>query len=671
MKFLSPAFDNKLIMPLQVYYDKGQDGRWNDDFIDIVFKDMETGKRHVCTIRNPVIEIWITKPEYRTYDHIRDYYPMEKCDKVKVHYKTRYSEVGRILGCTSQEAKVSPYVFQMDMAIEHFYLLQFILEYGNDKAKKLSLGFFDIENDIILGNDIKDYGSSHITCITFVEVETRQVYFLYHPKNEAKGILEKNYPMSNKMLEMYQDYSVSYDANMGYFDEHIGDFIQECHDTFDEDYGMFTYNVFKFDQEIDMIQAIFKIMKASDCDFISAWNAPYDIQNLIERPRTLGYDPNTIIQDYDEFKEDIERRIVFVEDTNYKAHKRKHVCKTYTLQSFVDYMQIYAGIRAARGELPSLKLNYIAERELKDKKLDYSEEADLTALYYHNPWKYHLYNIKDVLLLVKLALKTRDFDTYYSLMYENALLQNEAFVSTVVVLNSLRIFAATFNKGYVMGSNKSKLFKDKKETDARKVVDAYIRALENRGDKLDEEDPDEPEIEEDDEVDEDAFFDDSANEKDILIEVDDDDDPEPSNGKKKKKKKYQGAFVMNPLHMKTSGFKIMGAASQLIHDFVIDMDIKSEYPTAYIIQNASNETFVGKVFLDPEEEKNIVLPIFKEFNFIGKEQKAYKVDISNHMMETYSTGDKLNFGHIYLNLPSPSEVLEDIGKNIEMFIKKG
>jgi len=50
-------------------------------------------------------------------------------------------------------------------------------------------------------------------------------------------------------------------------------------------------------------------------------------------------------------------------------------------------------------------LDYISSEELGDKKLDYSEEDDLNALWENNPQKYIDYNIKDVKLLVDLDKK--------------------------------------------------------------------------------------------------------------------------------------------------------------------------------------------------------------------------------------------------------------------------
>lgn len=83
-----------------------------------------------------------------------------------------------------------------------------------------------------------------------------------------------------------------------------------------------------------------------------------------------------------------------------------------------------------------------------------------------------------------------------------------------------------------------------------------------------------------------------------------------------------------------------------------------EYPTAFIIMNASNETMVGKVFIDNPEDAKIQL--YKLFKFKGNEYASYKQDPGGFLVEVLSENDPFNFGEIFLNLPSPDTILRDI-----------
>ena len=119
MKFLPVTLDNSNLMLLNTYYHPGtNDYTTLDDTLDIIYKDMDTGKKYVETIHGPKIEIYITKPEYRNYDTMQDFMLIDKCTKYTMPYKTRFKHIAEILGCSPKEAKYSRYIFQADMDIE-------------------------------------------------------------------------------------------------------------------------------------------------------------------------------------------------------------------------------------------------------------------------------------------------------------------------------------------------------------------------------------------------------------------------------------------------------------------------------------------------------------------------------------------------------------------------
>lgn len=635
MKFLEDMFENMDITPLNIYYNKGDYNSYDDDFIDIVFKDMATNRKYVKTICNPEIEIWITKPEFRNYKYIKNFMDKSQCYPVRVKYKTRFSELAKILHDDPKNVKYSPYIFQADMKIEHFYMMQFIMEYGNDKIKKISMGYMDIENDIFQVNGFPEPGEAPINCVTFIDEERHQSYTLILKKDNIPYTNE-----DNPKHEAYENLRESFNKQVDDFEAHTLEFINELkygtdnEAGYDEIYGVFHYNILIFSDESKLITTLFKIMRASDNDFIYIWNSPYDMQNLIERTKYLGMDPLEVIGD-PSFKGGGDRLVYFKEDTNALAHKRKHVCNTYTMPTFVDQMVVYAGIRSARGKIPSLKLNAIARKELKDEKLDYSEEGNMKYFPYLNFKKFVAYNIKDVMLQHGINSKTKDSTTMYMNMYSNAVLVNEIFTSTTLLANALRIFVFNLRNGYLLGSNKNKLFKNN-------GVDYSVLFNNTNNDSTD-----------DDTNEADSFY----------VGVD-----EVEGEESEEDEKYQGAYVMNPEHMSPTGFKLFGKENKYIHEHGIDMDITSEYPTGIIIMNSSNDTLVGKVYIDDVD--SIKVPIYNNFHFIGKEEKEYKLDISNFMLEVLSQNDILNFGRIFLDLPSFSTVLEDSKDRLSELTKK-
>lgn len=647
MKFLPINFEEKNIIPLNIYYTPGENGKFNDDTVDIIFKDLDTQTKHVCIIHNPMIEIWIVKEEYRNYTHIKNFIDKKECYPVKVHYKTRFYEIGKILGIPTKDVKYSPYIAQIDMEIEHFYMLEFIKEYHTDAPKKLNIGYLDIETDIITLNRFPEPGEVPINCVTYICNRTSDVYTFILGKDGLPSLPEghKNYKEVYQMKEEFYD-------QIEKFSKSTKEFIQECHEKFDESYGELTYHLFIYDKEEDLIKAVFGIIKACDDDFINIWNKPFDISNLITRPQELGMDIRELIMDAEFLADEEEgakngifynRKIYFKEDTNAMVHKRKHITRTFTLQTFVCQMRLYAGIRIGRGKLPSVRLNYIAQRELKDNKLDYSEEGNMRFFPYRNFRKFVLYNIKDVLLQKGIGDKTQDMATIYSIMYDSGILISEVFTTTTMLLNSLRLFVFNLRDGYLIGTNKNKFSKDT-ITDYEKVLAEYFAASKYiHGENQDEDD---------DNLSGEEFY-----EEDFIdLSEYDEGDSGQEDEKGKKKKKYQGAIVMSPEHMSSSGFKLLGTINKFIHDLVIDMDITSEYPSAIKITNASNDTLVGRVFF--KDPASIKIPIYAEFNMTPDEKKSYKMDPGAFFIDTLAQDNPQVLGSIFLDLPRISEIVK-------------
>ena len=166
MKFLPKELVRPNIIPLNIIYYNPltEGGSFEDpDILTIIYKDLDTGQKFVYDIKEPQIEIYLTKPEYRTYTHMRDMIEMDKCDKYKVKYRSRWNFAAKKLELDNSDmAKMSPYVFNADIPIETYYLTQFIMEYPTKATKTLSISKLDIENDIIQCDGFPVYGETPI-----------------------------------------------------------------------------------------------------------------------------------------------------------------------------------------------------------------------------------------------------------------------------------------------------------------------------------------------------------------------------------------------------------------------------------------------------------------------------------------------------------------------------
>ena len=537
MKFLPPEMVTHSIIPLNFIYDRGAD--YGQDTFTIIFKDNDSGMKSSYTIKQPVIEAYFVKPEYRTFDNdlSHHWYPIEKCYKKVVPYASRFYEAAKELGLeNSEQAKLNPYVYGLDIEVENFYLIQFVKEYPCHEVKNINCGYFDIENDIIRIDHFPEYGETPINAVTYIDGNTKTAYTLILAKSDIPVVSEKH----PKYAE-YEDLRERWTDQMKDIKSHIPEFIQYLHSKYDENYPGFEFYLAFFDDEIQLIQAFWDIVKTCNNDFVYAWNLPYDAQNMMNRPGILGYNVNDIIPDEKITKDDPNSSVLFVEDKNAKVAKRKHQCVTWTLPTFLDQMVIYAGIRSGRGELASTKLNYIAEIELKDEKLDYSEDADIKTLFYRNLKKFIEYNLKDVLLQWGIETKTMDIQTIYSRMYDLFVTPSQSFTTTKVVLHALYSYA--LGKGFILGHNRNKNHKNL-------VLPKYGEIFSNVTDDTSEEE----------------YFND-------VFGIDDESTDEESEDGTVKREKYAGAFVMNPLYINPTGVMIRGKPSKFVHDHVVDLNI--------------------------------------------------------------------------------------------------
>ena len=652
MKFLKgvdPEVNH--VMLLNILYFNERDYE-QDDVLSIVYKDIDTGEKFVENIVKPEIEVYIVKEEYRNQVKgiVRDWYPKEWMEPRRVRYRNRYAQIARILELPDKEwAKTSPYVAWSNIDIKAYYCIQFELEYSNNRTKHLNVGFLDIENDTIELEGFPEYGETPINAVTYIDEPSLTVYTLLldnytpsHYKNPKTGL-----PYDNR-------------DQVAEFRENIDQFKVELNEMFEPSYGKLDYNILFFSNEIDLIQTLFKLIEACNCDFCQIWNLPYDMGNLLLRPSRLGVFPAEICCS-GKFRI---RQAFCVPDNNPVAHKRKHKVQLSHPTVFVDQMVNYAGIRSAQGKIPSLKLNAIAREVLKDEKIDYSEEGNIRTLVYVDYKKFVIYNIKDVLLQLGIHRITGDIDDVYTRMYRNCELNNEVFTTTTMLTNSL--YVELYRMGFIVGNNRNKM-----NSETRNVLSAQAE--------------------------EDAEFE-SIKDPDAVMmsqdyEPEEEQSEENSDTAKKKKKKvdFEGAMVMNPNRMLSSGVRIDGIENDKIHEHVIDQDVTSLYPTIMIILNLCNETMIGRVEfiddkydyfrklgiivnIDPRTGKAMLtdeqlhryemerLPMYG-YSFLDKEdQNSYKINISDDFTMKITEEAIEEIGTDYLNLPSFEEMLDEFNK---------
>lgn len=636
----------KNVMPINFLYCNEHNYK-EDDVLSVVYKDMDTNQTFVENIVKPKIRVWIVKPEYRKrFSTARDFIAKKYLEEHIVRYRNRFSEIKKLIGVEDKDlVKVSPWVLGSDVDIRTFYAQEFLREYFNDKRKPMNLGFLDIENDTIYINRFPQPGECPINCVTVIDDNGRCSYTFILRPHQSTGVIDpetgEEYDNRDQVKALEEDQE---------------NFIRELHQDFDESYGEYEYNILFFDKEISLIRAIFKIIEESQINYCLIWNLPYDMSNLTRRPDRLFFEAKDLICS-NKFAVD---ECKFVEDTNPIAHKRKHTCQITHPTCFLDQMVIYAGIRSARGKIPSLKLGAIGKKELGDEKLNYEEEGDIRTFPYVNFRKFVKYNIKDVLLQVGLEHKTGDMDDVYTRIYTDGLLPNEIFTSTKMLTNAAVLDYE--QRGYIVGNNRNKFSEDLmaraallRENPGKTEEEIYEEMSNDESDEPDLTDRGAPDSEESEE--------------------------EESTSSKKRKKQFEGAMVQNPNIVCSTGVRISNVLNDKIHDYVIDQDVTSLYPTLMILMNMSNETMIGRVeFADIQllienvaiwnpsiaksaigqstNKQNLVLPLYN-YRFLDSEERAkYSINLSDTFCQMIATNAITEIGSVFMGLPTAEEFMQ-------------
>ena len=150
-------------MLIDVQYIKESKKDKHPDYLYLIWKDLDKNEKYMQVIPEPKWDIYFEKPEFRNHDYNKNYQHLENCDKKTVKYKDTIfaiaedmGELGRqkLQNCFStgnyrglKEFYIYPYVFGADYDIRAWYRYKWLEKFDNNKPKKLTKGFLDIEAD--------------------------------------------------------------------------------------------------------------------------------------------------------------------------------------------------------------------------------------------------------------------------------------------------------------------------------------------------------------------------------------------------------------------------------------------------------------------------------------------------------------------------------------------
>jgi len=163
----------------------------------------------------------------------------------------------------------------------------------------------------------------------------------------------------------------------------------------------------KCKNEHDLLGKFVKAWQNLDMDIITGWNIEFfDMPYLINRIKNLlGIMEAKKLSPWGILNE----RMVEFKGKENQSYDPVGI-------SVLDYYQLYR--KFTFGNQESYKLDYIAQIELGEKKIDYSEYGNLLELYKNNYQKFIEYNIQDVELVEKLDDKMKFIELVMAFAYD-------------------------------------------------------------------------------------------------------------------------------------------------------------------------------------------------------------------------------------------------------------
>lgn len=441
-----------------IYQRPTKETGWHD-YINIVYRDLDTEEKKVFTIQDPLYEIYTVKPEHRTFKKPRDFLERNTLGEHIIKYKDRFKEMAKIIAEETGDKKylefinnakgyneqrmlfLYPYILGADVSIEAYYISRWMRELGNDRPKTATSFFLDIEVNskaVHYEGDIPRHGECPIDAVTLIDSVTKisHTFLLKTPDN----------PQIDDFLTP----------------EKKAEFKQKAAEMFSEFDDIADYKCYMFESEIELLKQLFILIHNLKRDFGQIWNGcGFDFPYIVERLKVLKCDPKKFIC-HSDFPT---TTLYYFEDTETFDFERKRSFITVSSYThWIDQLIQYASLRKSQGSMKKFSLDYVAEHEKVGRKIDHSYLGSFSEFSYSDYMLYVLYNINDVLLQYGIDDKTNDMTRYWSSCMNNSTPYKDGLKQTVTLRWMLYDFLK-YDYDMILGNNANFMNVDKKKTD--------------------------------------------------------------------------------------------------------------------------------------------------------------------------------------------------------------
>ena len=645
----------------------------------IVYKDKNHTK-HIQMIPNPKMKIYFVNPEERTFRTPREYLEIDKCYSVNVYPKQVLSTIAKevmksddpvskstmemykyaqasSIKTAKKEILKWPYTLFSDVDIEMYYHIMLGYHYNQMRSHIIDKCFLDIESDI--------YGlTTTEQQLNLDPTNACTLIFRFDPNGPRGNMKSKVFTF---LLRNHKKY-----PQQKYFEDHIDEFIEECHDKFDRQQVIkggkekwidvpADYQITLFDSESELLTAIFDCLNKYRPDTCEIWNIAYDIPKLYARMEHNGINPVHAMCD-PMWPEEYRYVDIHIDNRPIDVAERKTSIRMGSTITFIDQMQNYAGIRKGRKAYGSNSLDNIANIELGVGKWTFRPGVNVINACVEDYWNFVLYNIRDVWCQTLIDEVTNDtMATVYNM--------NQSFCPLRSIFKQITYqrqiyYTQRLNRGFLSGNNPNVDYLRGETEEFLEHLADLEQARQQRA-ELDEaygEYSEDTEEESDEEVTEETEEEFISKEDEVAKGIMETEHFDPYWDDPTRDLKLMGGMVGDPDNNIPNGTELIeGIKSKHIVDDVLDMDFASEYPWAKVTRSLSKSTQFGRLII-PERisKRQNCLPLGQQKR--QEDQKYYTS--GSEFTSDYISGDVISLGNVWFNLPTVVEMQKKLRETV-------
>lgn len=433
-------------------------GKWNPDFINVLYKDNISGKKYNEIIYEPTYKFYMANDDVEI-KHNMLYIDKNNTHQVECKFKDLEKTIADLTGNTefffenirngnrraNRQLHTIPVIFSSDVNIEDHFRARFAQTYINNPTS-ITKGYFDIEVDnSYINGDFPQLGECPINAISYLDDKT----------NSMNVFLLRDINADNPLIQEFEDLFGTIESRNRTCKE-IQQFIidnvggLEAAKKYKVD--NLNFNIRFFNEEIQLISSFFKLVNKNSPDFLLAWNMAFDIPYIIERCKVLGVDPAIVLSDpnYEE-----KYAFYYVDEMHRNEYElRGDYYKIAMNTTLLDQLIQFASRRKGLAAFPNFRLDTAAEIITKGnvRKLSYAHITnDLSKLCRLNYWIFTLYNMMDTIAQRAIEETVKDIDFIYMSCLVNDTRYSKGHRQTLYIVNKARKFF--YEKGYILGNN--------------------------------------------------------------------------------------------------------------------------------------------------------------------------------------------------------------------------